>query len=98
MPDPCATATATLTQALIDEKNEMERALFAVQEALTTTTSEKEQMHRLFTDFKTHFATIQQQCGTYQKRLVEEMTSRRALEEQFEQRLTQMAQTIERKQ
>ena len=48
-----------LTQALIDEKNQLERALFSVQEALTTTTTEKEQMHKLFTDFKVHFATIQ---------------------------------------
>ena len=31
-----------LTQVLIEEKNDLERALFAVQEALQTTTSEKE--------------------------------------------------------
>ena len=31
-----------LTQALIEEKNQLERALFAVQEALTSTTTEKE--------------------------------------------------------
>ena len=47
-----------LTQALIEEKNELERALFAVQEALQTSTNEKEQMHKLFNDFKSHFATI----------------------------------------
>lgn len=55
-----AHANIGLTQALIDEKNQLERALFAVQEALTTTTTEKEQMHKLFADFKVHFATIQQ--------------------------------------
>ena len=55
--------------------------MFAVQEALTTTTTEKEQMHKLFADFKMHFATIQNQCTNYQKRLVEEMTNRRSLEE-----------------
>ena len=49
-----------MTQALIEEKNELERALYAVQEALTTSTNEKEQMHKLFNDFKGHFATIQQ--------------------------------------
>ena len=43
----------------MEEKNELERALFAVQEALQTSTSEKEQMHKLFNDFKSHFATIQ---------------------------------------
>ena len=76
-----------LTQVLIEEKNELERALFAVQEALQTTTSEKEQMHKLFNDFKLHFTTIQNQCNNYQKRLVEEMTARKSLEEQFENRL-----------
>ena len=81
---PSANNNIGLTQALIDEKNQLERALFAVQEALTTTTTEKEQMHKLFADFKVHFATIQQQCTNYQKRLVEEMTTRRSLEEQFE--------------
>ena len=95
---PSAANNVGLTQALIDEKNQLERALFAVQEALTTTTTEKEQMHKLFSDFKIHFATIQQQCTNYQKRLVEEMSTRRGLEEQFEQRLTQMAQIVERKQ
>ena len=87
-----------LTQALIEEKNELERALFAVQEALQTSTNEKEQMHKLFNDFKSHFATIQQQCGNYQKRLVDEMTQRKQLEEQFESRLNQMAGAVERKQ
>lgn len=81
---PSAANNVGLTQALIDEKNQLERALFAVQEALTTTTTEKEQMHKLFSDFKIHFATIQQQCTNYQKRLVEEMSTRRGLEEQFE--------------
>ena len=56
---------AGITQALIDEKNDLERALFAVQEALQTSTSEKEQMHKLFNDFKSHFTTIQDQCNIY---------------------------------
>ena len=34
---------------------------------------------------------------SYQKRLVDEMTERKSLEEQFEQRLNQMAQLVERK-
>ena len=55
-------------------------------------------MHKLFNDFKAHFATIQTQCGNYQKRLVEEMTARKAQEDQFEDRLNQMTTIIERKQ
>jgi hypothetical protein len=47
------------TRLILQEKNELERALFAVQEALQTTTTEKEQLHKLFCDFKIHFETIQ---------------------------------------
>lgn len=83
---------------LLQEKDELERALFAVQEALQTTTSEKEQVHRLLNDFKSHFKIIQDQCANYQKRLVEEIETRKALEENFEIRVTQMAQNMERKQ
>jgi len=42
MADYASPANVGLTQALIEEKNQLERALFAVQEALTTTTTEKE--------------------------------------------------------
>lgn len=55
-------------------------------------------MHKLFCDFKLHFETIQTQANTCQKRLVDEMSARKSLEDQFEQRLNQMAHIIERKQ
>ena len=58
MADLADVAPVGITQALIDEKHQMERALNSMQEALTTTTMEKEQMHKLFTDFKLNFATI----------------------------------------
>jgi len=47
-----------VTKVLLEEKNELERALFSIQEALQTSTSEKEQIHKLYTDFKSHFETI----------------------------------------
>lgn len=75
------------TRLILQEKNELERALFAVQEALQTTTTEKDQLHKLFCDFKLHFETIQTQANTCQKRLVDEMGARKSLEDQFEQRL-----------
>ena len=50
-------ASVAVTQALLEEKNELQRALFAVQEALQTSHGEKEQMHKLFTDVKSHLAT-----------------------------------------
>ena len=47
------------------EKQELERALFAVQEALQTSNTEKEQLHKVFTDFKTHYETVQSQATVY---------------------------------
>jgi hypothetical protein len=82
----------------MQEKAELERALFAVQEALQTSSTEKEQLHKLFLDFKQHYETVQSQSQAYQQRLVEEMTARKGLEDQFETRLSQMALIIEKKQ
>ena len=48
-----------MNTALLDEKNDLERALMSVQEALQTTTNEKEQITKLFQDFKVHFETTQ---------------------------------------
>lgn len=80
------------------ERQELERALFAVQEALQTTNTEKEQLHKVFVDFKGHYETVQAQANVYQKRLVEEMSARKLIEDQFETRLNQMAVVIEKKQ
>lgn len=44
---------------LAQEKSELERALFSVQEALQTTSTEKEQLHKMFMDFKNHYETVQ---------------------------------------
>ena len=46
------------TRLILQGKNELERAFFAVQEALQTKTTEKEQLHKLFCDLKIHFETI----------------------------------------
>lgn len=61
------------------------------------TTDEKEQIHRLFHDFKGHFEVIKSQCGVYQKRLVEEITAKKELERMYEQRLSDMKSLIENK-
>jgi hypothetical protein len=52
-----------------------------VQEALQTTTGEKEQLHKLFTDIKHQLSTTQHQCSDYQKRLLEEITNRKSIED-----------------
>jgi hypothetical protein len=41
-------AAVTPTQQLLDEKNELERALMNVQEMLQNTSNEKEQITKLF--------------------------------------------------
>lgn len=46
-------------EILLSEKNDLERALSSVQELLTTTIQEKEQVHKLLDDFKSHFTVIQ---------------------------------------
>ena len=45
-------------EKLIDEKNELWRALTDVQDILEKTKNEKEQVTKLFTDFKSHFEVI----------------------------------------
>ena len=71
----------------MDEKNELERALMSVQEMLQNTTNEKEQVTKLFQDFKVHFESIKTQSEGYQKKLVEEMRLRKSQEDMFEVRL-----------
>lgn len=43
---------------LSQEKNDLERALHAVQEQLQTSTTEKDQLHKVFMDFKSHYETV----------------------------------------
>ena len=83
---------------LLTEKNDLERALGSVSDLLQQTTLEKEQLHKLFTDLKAHFDTIKTQCGAYQRRLVDELTSKRDLETHYEQRLLAMTAAIDSKQ
>lgn len=50
-------------EALIAEKNELERALSSVSEILQNTVQEKDQLSKLFSDFKDHFGSIKNQCN-----------------------------------
>ena len=45
-------------EQVIIEKNELERALASVSDILQNTVAEKDQLSKLFNDFKTHFNTI----------------------------------------
>ena len=45
-------------EQIISEKNELERALAGVSDILQNTVAEKDQLTKLFNDFKSHFNTI----------------------------------------
>jgi hypothetical protein len=49
--------------------------------------AEKDQLSKLFNDFKHHFEVIKNQANQYQNRLVEEITARKNLEEDYEMRI-----------
>lgn len=84
-------------EILLTEKNELERALATVQDILYKTTTEKEQIHKVLQDFKSHFEIIKSECSQQQKRLVEEITKRKEVEQQCEMRLNDMRRAIESK-
>ena len=62
------------------EKIELKRALDHVSEMLQNTIVEKDQLSKLFNDFKAHFQSIKNQCSGYQNKLVDEITARKGLE------------------
>ena len=45
-------------EQIIQEKNELERALASVSDILQNTVAEKDQLSKLFGDFKQHFSVI----------------------------------------
>ena len=59
--------------------------------------AEKDQLSKLFNDFKHHFEVIKNQANQYQNRLVEEITARKNLEEDYEMRIQQMRLVVEGK-
>jgi hypothetical protein len=85
-------------EMIINEKDQLERALASVSDILQNTVQEKDQLSKLFNDFKEHFNTIKVQCGGYQNRLIEEMTARKTQEQESEMRLSHLKQIIEAKQ
>lgn len=62
------------------ERIELKRALDSVSEMLQNTIVEKDQLSKLFNDFKGHFQSIKSQCTSYQNKLVDEITARKAAE------------------
>lgn len=58
--------TSQELEKAIAEKNELERALASVSDILQNTVVEKDQITKLYDDFKKHFQTIKHQCSGYQ--------------------------------
>tara|TARA_B110000285_G_C15088646_1_gene597712 strand:+ start:73 stop:252 length:180 start_codon:yes stop_codon:yes gene_type:complete len=52
-------------EQVIIEKNELERALASVSDILQNTVAEKDQLSKLFNDFKQHFEVIKNQANQY---------------------------------
>ena len=52
-------------EVLLNEKNDLEKALSLVEEELVKTKVEKEQIHKLFQDVKHHFEVIKSQSSQY---------------------------------
>ena len=88
----------TQMEQIIVEKNELERALSSVSDILQNTVAEKDQLSKLFNDFKKHFQVIKNQSSGYQNRLVEEITTRKNLEQEQEMRIQHMRNMVEGKQ
>jgi hypothetical protein len=80
------------------ENDDLQRALATVERHLQTALAEKEQINALYNDFKLHYEQMRGQSVTFQKRLGEEMQTRKELEVGLEARLSDMRRAIEQKQ
>ena len=75
----------------------MERALASVTEMYRNSVSEKDQLTKLFSEFKTHHETLKNEKNSYQQRLVDEITARKRAETEADERVKSMNARIESK-
>jgi len=68
-------------EAILAEKQELERALVEVRELLERERDEKLQIDRLYLDQKAECERIKTERTHYQQRLMEEFTSKKDLEQ-----------------
>lgn len=59
--------------------------------------SEKDQLSKLFTDFKSHHETLKNEKNSYQQRLVDEISARKRSEGECEERLKSMQTRLDAK-
>ncbi len=71
-------------ESLINENQDLQKALRTLEEHLTKTQAEKEQIQQLYNDFKQHYTSMKNQCQQYEKRLAEEVAMRKEIEQNNE--------------
>ena len=84
-------------ERVLAEKNDVEKALESVTELYKNAASEKDQLTKLFAEFKSHHETLKTEKNSYQQRLVEEITARKRSEGDCEERLRTMHARVEAK-
>ena len=80
------------------ENEDLQRALGAVENHLETTMKEKDQINLLYEDFRGHYEQIKTQVNSYQKRLGEEIQSRKEIEVTMDTRVSDMKRMLDLKQ
>ena len=92
-----AVASFDNLEQILEEKSQLERALASVTEMYKSSVSEKDQLSKLFADFKHHHETLKTEKNTYQQRLVDEITARKRSENECEERIKSMQQRLDGK-
>ena len=85
-------------EAILGEKQELERALLEVRELLERERDEKMQVDRLYQDQKSECERIKVERSHYQQRLMEEFGNKKDLEAQYEERMGDWRRALETKQ
>ena len=85
-------------EAILGEKQDLERALMEVRELLERERDEKMQVDRLYQDQKSECERIKVERSHYQQRLMEEFSNKKDLEAQYEERMGDWRRALETKQ
>ena len=85
-------------EAILGEKQDLERALMEVRELLERERDEKMQVDRLYQDQKSECERIKVERSHYQQRLMEEFSNKKDLEGQYEERMGDWRRALETKQ
>ena len=84
--------------SILQEKQDLERALLDVRDLLERERDEKMQVDRLYQDQKAECERIKVERSHYQQRLMEEFTNKKDLEAQYEERMADWRRALEAKQ